>query len=223
MDKRVHDENSNFQNDNLFVSKITSSTGTAGNSFKVELSDGSLFCVSADFLLLHRLKKGYFVSVDFFNSIYNEDQEHRCYKVALSYVANREHSLFQLKQKLIKKGFEQNVIDSVTTKLVEQTAIDDYRYAIKRLRSRMATKPQGSLTLIGDLINQGVSPSIAKKAVASEFTDTDYQEALKMAYKKLQRGCNKTQQQIVEALIRKGFSYSLISNVIKDLDGVEEI
>lgn len=223
MVKKVQDENSNSQNDNLFVSKI-SCRGTAGNSFTLELSSGSLFCISGDFLLSHKLKKGLPISPEFLALVKREDEENRCRVAALSYVARREHSGFELKQKLTKKGFAQATVETVICKLVDLNIVNDYRYALKRISSRLSAKPQGEAALVGDLLKQGVPINVAKAAVKEELTASDFDNALLKAYEKLKKNSNKSREQIVAALMRKGFSYGQISKTISELDGfnVEE-
>ncbi|RME89267.1 MAG: regulatory protein RecX [Candidatus Hydrogenedentota bacterium] len=51
------------------------------------------------------------------------------YQKAISLLSRRQHSVFELKQKLLKRKFPPVVVDSVIEKLLEQKYLNDEEYA----------------------------------------------------------------------------------------------
>lgn len=213
MDKKVQDDVSNSQNDRRFISHIFTQ-GTAGNCFKLELSDGSFFFVSPEFLLAQKIKKNLFVDEELFVFLQEEDDFFFCKEAALKYVARREHSAFELERKLQAKKFSPEIIAKVTEYLIQRHLLDDRRFALQRVAVRLKTKALGRSALVGDLVAKGIALGLAKKWVYEQVSEEDERVALAQAVEKLRRSSSKTKEKMIQSLIQKGFEFRIIQDYL---------
>ena len=88
---------------------------------------------------------------------------------AIGFLARRDHSIQELKQKLIKKGHDEGAVEQVITELQSRGYLDDLRYAQMIIRHHYL-RGQGPQKIRYLLSQNGVSNSIAT-TVFSEFDE----------------------------------------------------
>ncbi len=86
-------------------------------------------------------------------------------KIALGLLTRREHSAFELAQKLKLRGFNADVIDAVLERLAEQGWQSDARYAAAYLRMRVA-RGYGLTAIRAELRQRGVASADVTAALA---------------------------------------------------------
>ena len=136
-------------------------------------------------------------------------QSSSCYNSALRMLTRREHSLFELEQKLTQKDFEQQQIDQALARLVEQGYQSDERFAEAFIRLRH-NQGKGPVKITAELKQRGVTHfdlsvfdffELAKTVRLKKFGDTvpnNYQEKAK-------------QQRFLQS---RGFSFEQINHAI---------
>lgn len=83
---------------------------------------------------------------------------------ALDSLARREHSRFELKQKLIAKGFALEEIESLLDQLVKENLLNDQRFAECYVRMR-ANRGFGPLHIKQELQERRVDDELAAMAI----------------------------------------------------------
>lgn len=130
-----------------------------------------------------------------------------------------------LKQKLIQKGIPPQLIEQELANLdfsqlaekVAQKLLKKYhqKYPIKALRDKM----------IQNMLSKGFSYSESKLAIKNLNIDNDDEIETKMLYNELDKRYQKyskkyegykLKQHLIQALLRKGFTFDNISNALKD-------
>ena len=128
-----------------------------------------------------------------------------CQEKALSLLAVREHTAWELKEKLLARKFSSAQIDEVLAQLREDGSLDEARYAESMIRSRQSRNPEGKALLLERLVAKGVPREEAAKAVNAAFAE--HGEAyLRVAFENVGRTTPDRNKQI-QKLLRKGFSY----------------
>ncbi|MGC8697678.1 MAG: regulatory protein RecX [Halothiobacillus sp.] len=89
-------------------------------------------------------------------------------KIALGLLTRREHSAFELKQKLALRGFSVDVIEVVIERLAEQGWQSEARYAGAYLRMRVA-RGYGLIAIRAELRQRGIAPDY----IAAALTEAD--------------------------------------------------
>jgi regulatory protein len=80
---------------------------------------------------------------------------------ALKLLGIRNHSLEELKRKLLKKGFDRDCIDQVLDRLTARGILDDRVFGSDLIRSQSRRKPSGTLKIRAELLKKGVSGRVA--------------------------------------------------------------
>lgn len=119
------------------------------------------------------------------------------YKKSLSLLAIREHSRYELQQKLLQRGYACEEIAPVLDQLVEQKFQSDARFAESYVHSR-SSKGYGPERIRLELQQRGVADWIVGDAIAT--ADTDWQALTQKVY---QKKFGSTQPQDFEEKIKR--------------------
>jgi regulatory protein len=88
---------------------------------------------------------------------------------AIKYLSIREHSRFELEQKLTRKGFEKELIDSVLSQLQAGNLLSDERFAESYVRMR-TQKGFGPLRIQQELRERGIAEELVKDVLETNET-----------------------------------------------------
>ncbi|MFK5971328.1 MAG: regulatory protein RecX [Candidatus Marithrix sp.] len=135
---------------------------------------------------------------------------------AMNYLARREHSNLELKNKLILKGFLVDVVDEVLAKLQIDKLLSDARFAESYIRSRV-NKGFGPVRIRQELQQRGIASELVTELINSndDFWLTNIQQAYK---KRFGSTLPKNKQELakqIRFLQAKGFTGEQIKTVIK--------
>ena len=131
------------------------------------------------------------------------------YNKSLDLLSRREHSTFELIQKLRKRYGSIETLDEVIPKLQDLKLLDDHRFAEAYIKAR-SRKGFGPLRIEAELKQRRVKESI----IASELNNIeDWHLLARAAFKKKFSNFQKDTQFILKAKIflqNRGFSYEQI-------------
>ncbi len=133
---------------------------------------------------------------------------------AMAYLSRAEHTRRQLTLKLRKKGHEDGAIVRALDRLESREYVSDRRFAESWLRSRAQRRNEGQGKLLAGLLARGVSGTVAREALERLFVETGERSLCAAAMEKLVR-TGKTGDKLTLALVRKGFSLSMIRSCMK--------
>jgi len=146
----------------------------------------------------------------------------KCLASAQRSLAMREHSKFQIKNKLINKGFNINIINDVLHELNESGFQSDERYAKEYIRYRQNIG-YSSKKIIYELKTNGISSEIIDDSL-SNFNN-DYDVLFNLATHKI-IDKNLDDQKILMKYINhfryRGFENNIILKVIKNMKKYEK-
>jgi regulatory protein len=92
---------------------------------------------------------------------------------ALRMLARRELSESQIRQRLVRRGYEADEIDSAIERLKTDGSINDARVAGAIARTETSVKRRGRLRVAQALARAGIDRATAHVAVESTFNDID--------------------------------------------------
>jgi len=148
------------------------------------------------------------------NSSENQNNE---YKSALNsayrYLARRDHSIYELKQKLQKKKYDNGVIDSVIERLVELDYLNDLEFARSYIRHCQKIKHIGLFRISYELRKKGISRDLIDIAADEYSGDLEKDIIKKLIQSSLESG--KSKEKVVRYLQRKGFHPERIMKYIR--------
>jgi regulatory protein len=110
------------------------------------------------------------------------------YLVALKMLARRELSEAQVRQRLVRRGENQDSIDEAIKRLKDDRAIDDERVAGAIARTETSLRKRGRRRVQQQIEAAGISKSIASRAVAEAFQELDPDALLSASLARRLRG-----------------------------------
>ena len=106
----------------------------------------------------------------------------------LKMLGRRELSEAQVRQRLARRGYEEDAIDAAVTRLKDERAIDDMRVAEAIARTETSVKRRGKLRVRMQIERAGIAKATARRAVDEAFASIDDEGLLKAALARRLRG-----------------------------------
>ncbi len=137
--------------------------------------------------------------------IYSLEQENKAKSEAFKLLSRRDYSEREIVQKLLRKGFEQSIVENVVNYLKEEGYINDKKLG-ERLKEIAIEKGKSNVFLKKKLYSKGICN-----------IELSYSEELESAKNLLRRKYkgDKNFKQIVKFLLNRGFSYGIASEAAK--------
>lgn len=101
----------------------------------------------------------------------HQEEVQKARQAGLVYLSAQDRTVYQMQERLSKKGFSATAIEVVITDLKRLNLLDDYRFARRWVESRLLGKPAGARRFRQDLRHRGVDAAVIDR-VLEEFKDT---------------------------------------------------
>ncbi|HEV8395674.1 MAG TPA: regulatory protein RecX [Vicinamibacterales bacterium] len=103
------------------------------------------------------------------------------YLTALKQLARRELSEAQLRQRLTRRKFSPDDIDTTIARLLQDGSLDDARTAAAIARSQLSLKKRGQRRVRREIEAAGIASALAERAVADVYAEVDGEALLAAA------------------------------------------
>lgn len=204
------------------ISRITTQKKNS-HRFNVFLEqDGNeyyAFSVEEDTLIAEHLHKGMEIDQATIQSLIEKDDLHKGYSLALHYLSFRMRSSQEMYQYLMKKELDQEQIDVIIDRLINEKWLDDRMFAEAFVRTKVQTTSKGPQLIKKELLEKGVAASIAEASLVHYPFDKQLAKAKKLIIKK-QAQSNKLsfkqqKNKMVQRLLQKGFTQDIIQEALE--------
>ncbi len=212
MDKKAHAKSSNSQNDKTFFGRIE--RGVNRNSFTAAAEDGSSFFIPGKLAKQLNLSAGQELTEQEYSDLKDRIDFWKAKSKSLELLAIREHCTAELRTKLSRRDFPEKTIHHVITSLTESGLLSDRRYAEIWVQIRLRKNPEGREVLAAGLARKGVSRNIIQEVLDDCIDEDTLDMALESAAAKLLRNRSMNRDKMMCALIRRGFNYGRVSDVV---------
>lgn len=146
------------------------------------------------------------------------DYSRRCLDAALHYLEYRPRSEYEIRQRLKRRGFEDNAIETVVAKLKEQKLIDDMAFAQFWKDNRETFSPRSQWLTKSELRRKGVNSEIINQVVDSvDNSNSAYRAALNKARRLPLADYQEFRHRLGGYLRRRGFSYDVIEHTVAQI------
>jgi len=151
--------------------------------------DKKFLCTVPDYLVEKlKLKEGVDVPDDILEEIQAESDKFRASESAYRLLSMRPHSAVELRFKLRKRGFADEIIEPIIKKFKKEGYLNDRNFAEVYVKSRLSSKPRGRRMLLSELLQKGVRRELANEVLDSALGVTSEEE---LALKLLQKNRNR--------------------------------
>lgn len=175
--------------------------------------DGSFYCsLPADVLSARKIAVGSTLSRGDCELLLQQSNLGKVYSRALNYLALRPRSEYEMRVYLHRKNVPDKDIKSVIDKLYGYNYLDDQAFASAWVRSRQLLKKRSNAVLRLELKQKGISDVII--ATVLEGAESEANVLRELIHKKRRIARYKDNKLLEQYLLRQGFRYSLIKEVL---------
>jgi regulatory protein len=140
---------------------------------------------------------------------------------AIRLLSYRARSVEELRKKLSERGYSSRVIERVIGDFLRAGLLDDRSFAMAFARSRLSQKTMGKRLLRQEVMKKGIPGDLAEEAVEEAFgerEETDLALELGRKKRKLLKGdALQVKRKLSAFLYRRGFSWDVIAQVLKEV------
>jgi regulatory protein len=149
------------------------------------------------------------------------------YLAALKMLGGRELSERQVRQRLSRRGYEDEAINEAIHRLKSDRSLDDERAARAMAHAETSLRKRGRLRVKRRLEAAGIAPAVAQRATHEIFQAVDAEALLEAALYKRLRGRERIAddrelQRLYRYLIGQGFEPERVLALLKRFKGHED-
>ncbi len=194
-----------------------------GKSVNLIFDEGEKIILPYDLYLQLGIYKGTIINEKEKNKLLNKIDTYNTKQNAFRYLSGRNHSKNELRIKLLRKGYKNEIIKNVIFDLERLGYLNDEDFTYNFYKVNI--KKKGINRIKADLYKKGVDRNIIEET-GSQFLDDPglYNTAKSLAKKKmniLQRKKNteiQKKQKLYQYLVGKGYSTDIIKNVLESFN-----
>ena len=173
--------------------------------------DNSFFCgLSVETILRFRIKENQEISLEKLEYLKNQTEREIALEKSVKHISKSQKTEKELRQYLLKYGYDEDVIESTIEKLKNYGFVNDFEYA--KAYVKFKSKSSGSKKIKYELSLKGVEKDIVEKCL-NEFSCE--QSSIIDVAKKYLKGKTldkKTKEKTYRFLMGKGYNASDISS-----------
>jgi regulatory protein len=204
---------------------ITALSMQTGDHERVNVFVDGAFAIGIDVATLQRegLFKGKVLSDEDWTRLARAESDQKAWHAALRLLEVRPRAEREIRDRLRRKEFDPDQIDSTVSRLRSLGLLDDAQFARLWVANRAATSPKGAQALRYELISKGVDRQIAGQIVEDALEgDTEAAMCEQVARKALPRYASSPdratfQRRLGGLLQRRGFGWNIAGPVLERL------
>lgn len=176
------------------------------------------FACDLELIYLYNLKKDMQVDLDKIREVVLEDNYLKAKECALKTIEKTYKTESQIREKLLKKEYSINEIDRVIDFLKKYGFLDDYKYVKMFIHDNINKIGKNKMKF--DLLKKGIDENLILDELNNISYETEFNSAYEIfqkKYKVLKKGNDdqkKLYKKLGDFLIRKGFDFSIINEII---------
>ena len=166
------------------------------------------------------LSPGRKLSDDEIRKLQEEDTYEVAFQKAIQFINHRPRSIEETRQRLIKKGFGKEIVETTLNKLIEKNWLDDLDFAHQWIENRNTFRPRSNRLLTYELRLKGVSDDDITQALelyGGNETKLAYQAGINKAKKCSHDAKMDFQKKVGGFLGRRGFHYGIVKPTVECL------
>lgn len=210
------------------MKKITRITTQKKNKHRYNIfldeGEGEAYAFSVDeaILIEFKLRKNLELDDSMIATLVQKDTIHKSYTQTINFLSYRMRTKKEIHDYLVKKEVDPEHITQIIDRLINEKLLDDGQFAEMFVSTRMNTSSKGPMLIKKELIEKGVTASIADQAVEQYPYEVQYEKILKWIEKKFNQdkkdSFRKKIQQLQVTLIQKGFTQDVIKDALTNIN-----
>lgn len=189
--------------------------------YNIYLNEKYAFAVDEGTLIKFGLQKGKVLEQMEIDEIQYEDEIAKAFNKALNFLSFQMRSEHEVKTKLLQAGHGEAVVHEAIHKLTNLGFLNDESYSKALLETRKRTTKKGPAAIRQDLMQKGIDKNLQQQVLETFGHEEQLKLAMELAEKAIRSNENKTptqvKQKIQEVLLRKGYSYGVVTEILEQV------
>ena len=177
------------------------------------------FGLSNEILLKFDLHEGDLIERDLIENVLFEQEKQKIRERALRILRYRKRSSGELKTRLMRIGFDTNLVESIIEEFIEDNTLNDNDFAASFVADYTNLKPKGNIFISRELKKRGISPNTVDKALSLRDEDRVVKDFVQKKLSHFDLRKPKDRQKVLRRLLSRGFTPSVVYSI---LDSHEE-
>jgi len=174
------------------------------------------FGLDKELVIKYNLNPGDEITNDLINRVLLEDEKQRIRNRAFKILNYRDRSKQELKNRLMKIGYDENLIDEVVAGFITDGTIEDRRFAREFTNDYTNLRPRGNRFITNELKKRGILSEVIDEIVRGRDEKMIIRELIKKKFCHLNLEDPKLRKKIVQRLLGYGFCADRIFEVIDE-------
>lgn len=203
----------------LTISSVERIKGRYQARYRIYFDEYSLE-IHEDVMIKYRMMKGSTFTRQDLESIVQADERQQAYSAALNALSHKPRTRFELKSRLLTKGWGETVIGEVLDGLEREGWINDNDYAQRWAEQRIRSRGKGKLLVRQELSQKGIAKPVIEAALGEVGEEEELHSALLLAEKRWSRTTGESvdkKRKIAAFLMRRGFSGTIASKAVRKI------
>ena len=184
-----------------------------GGVTTVKFLSGETLHIPSALYLERRVRKGDLIDPSAYRLFVSERSYPHALEAAMKFLSLRERSEQEVRVRLRRSRFDESAVQRVIDTLVLHDLLSDGRFAGQWAESRL--RKYGKSRIARELQGKGVGKEDIKKALDALPEEEEYRRAAAQA-QKLKRKFPHDPKKLIQALMRRGYSYSLAKKAAEE-------
>jgi regulatory protein len=149
------------------------------------------------------------------------DQEKQALVSSLRLLAATAKSRSALKRKLEEKGFREEVVQKVLSRLEKEGLLNDRALAVGLFQSFLGRRRSGRKRIAFELEKRGIRDVLVEEVLQGYTPEQEREQALELAKDKWERWLKierlKRRKKVYDFLVRRGFEFEMCRSVVNEV------
>lgn len=195
------------------ISKITTQKRNK-NRCSVYIDGQYRFGVTKDLVLKYDLKEDDEITEDEIQNVLLHDEKEKIKSRAYRLLSYRERSAREMRERLLKVGYDSSLIEEVIRDLVADDTLNDERFASLFVKDYTHLRPKGNRFIVHELTKKGIARETIEKVLTTRDERELMQQFMQQKLKTLDPHDFKDRQRIARRLLQRGFTPHIVYDVL---------
>jgi len=184
------------------------------NRSSIYVDDEYKFSLSNELVMKYDLRAGYEITDEEINELFVAKEKDYIKERAFRILRYRDRSSLELKQRLVKIGFDEPMVNEVINGFITDKTLDDSRLVQEFVSDYTKVNPKGNRFVVHELRKKGIPPEIIEEAVKARDEKSIAEEFISRKLADLDLKNPKGIQKAWQRLAARGFSPEVIRELL---------
>ena len=170
--------------------------------------------LTKEIVIRYNLHEGLEITDREFDEILHQAEKGKIANRAFKLLHYRERSADELRTRLIRIGFDSQLVDELVDELIADKTLDDERFANAFVNDYTNLKPKGNRFILNELNKKGIAEEIIARLLSTRDERKMIRQYVEKKASSLDIKNPKERQRLVRRLLTRGFTPSIVYEII---------